>query len=124
VGALNIGDKVIAILEDADSEGHHFGRSFLTAYQIAIEFARRYPDEAAKVGLPIGGLGAGQRNSLARYLAHRLSRKIKSGHLPEVEGGFLSHFHLQDISFRVDGGVIHSSLTGTDSLLPMFRLLE
>jgi hypothetical protein len=122
--ALEIGDKVKAILADVDSEGHHFGRPFLTAYQIAIEFARRYPEEAAEIGYPVGGLGTGQRNSLAQYLANSLSRKIKGGHLPEVEGGFLSNLHLQDISFEADGGVIRSSLTGTDSQLSMFRLRE
>jgi hypothetical protein len=122
--AQNIGDKVMAILEDADSAEHHFGRPFLTAYQIAIEFARRYPEEAAGIGYPVGGLGAGQRNTLAQYLARSLSRKIKGGHLPEVEGGFLSNLHLQDISFEVDGGSIDSSLTGTHSQLSMFRLRE
>jgi hypothetical protein len=123
---LNITDKVVAILADVpDAEpGHHLGRPFLTAYQIAIEFARRYPEAVAEIGFPLGGLGAGRRNTLAQYLASGLSRKIKGEHLPGIEGGFLSNWHLQDISFEVGGEVIHSSLTGTDFTLSMFRLRE
>ncbi len=123
---LNITNKVMAILADVPdaAPGHHLGRPFLTAYQIAIEFARRYPEAAEKIGFPLGGLGAGQRNTLAQYLAKGLSRKIKGGHLPGIEGGFLSNWHLQDISFDVDGEIIHSSLTGTDFTLSMFRLRE
>ena len=124
--ALNITDKVVAVLEDAPEieTGHHLGRPFLTAYQIAIEFTRRYPEAAAEIGLPLGGLGAGQRKTLAQYLANGLSRKIKGGHLPEVEGGFLSNWHLHDISFDANGEIIHSSLTGTYFTLSMFRLRE
>lgn len=121
---LNIKEKVERILSDvpdAASE-HHLGRPFLTAYQLAIEFARRHPDDAAELGFPIGGVGTGQRNSLAQYLAGQLSKNIRDGRLPEIEGGFLSNQHLNDISFDVDGEVIHSSLTSTGFTLSMFRL--
>ena len=41
-----IEEKVISILRDVPdtAEGHHIGRPYLTAYQIAIEFAERHPD--------------------------------------------------------------------------------
>jgi hypothetical protein len=94
----------------------------LTAYQIAIEFARLYPDDATKLGSPIGGAGTGQRNSLAQYLAGQLSRNIGAGQLPNIEGGFLSNQHLKDISFDVGTEIIHSSLTNTNFTLSMFRL--
>ncbi|MBC8492794.1 MAG: hypothetical protein H8D43_03330 [Chloroflexi bacterium] len=108
---------------DAVSE-HHSGRPFLTAYQPAIEFARRHADDAAELGFPIGGVGTGQRNSLAQYLAGQLFRNIQDGRLPDIEGGILSNQHLNGISFDVDGEVIHSSLTGTDFTLSMFRLRD
>lgn len=110
--ALNIEGKALSILEaaGAHAQAHHLGRPFLTAYQIAIAFARRYPRATQELGLPIGGLGSGQRNSLAQYLARGLSRSIKAGRLPHVEGGFLSNDNLFDISFDVDGKIVRSSL--------------
>ncbi len=121
---LNIEDKVTQILRDIPDAApeHHLGRPFLTAYQIAIEFANRYPDDAARLGFPVGGTGTGQRNSLAQYLAGQLSRNISTGQMPHIEGGFLSNQHLSDISFRNDIETIHSSLTNTNFTLSMFRL--
>ncbi len=40
----NIGDRIIQILREVEDEGHHFGRPFLTAYQLAIEFDNRHHD--------------------------------------------------------------------------------
>lgn len=115
--------KVLAILRDVpeDAEGHHLGRPFLTAYQIAIEFAHWHPDVVAALGLPVGGAGAGQHNSLSQYLAKQLSDRVRDGHIP-VEGGFLSNLHLNDITFNNDNSTITSSLTGTNFTLSMFRL--
>lgn len=119
--------KIIQILSDVsdyDPE-HHLGRPFLTAYQIAIAFAQRYSDTFEHIGLPVGGLDTGQRDSLAKYLANQLSRKVKAGDLSEIEGGFLSNDHLHDISFvSADGTIIHSSLTHTPFTLSMFRLRD
>jgi len=123
---LNIEEKIIQILGDIPDAApeHHLRRPFLTAYQIAIEFARRHPEDAEQLGLPIGGVGIGQRNSLAQYLAGQLSRNISARRLTGIEGGFLSNQHLNDISFDVDGEIIHSSLTGTSFPLSMFRLWD
>ncbi len=123
---LDIEEKIIQILSDIPDVApeHHLGRPFLTAYQIAIEFARRYPEDTARLGLPVGGLGTGQRNSLAQYLANQLSRNISAGRLAQVEGGFLSNQHLLDISFNGQRGPIRSSLTDTDFTLSMFRLRD
>jgi len=121
---LSIEEKIRQILQEVPDAApeHHLGYAYLTAYQIAIEFVKRFPDDAAQLGFPIGGTGIGQRNSLAQYLARQLSRNINAGKLNDVEGGFLSNLHLHDISFDVDGGAIHSSLTNTDYTLSMFRL--
>ena len=42
---LDIENKVIAILRQAEGhpEEHHFGSPFLTAYQLAIAYARHVP---------------------------------------------------------------------------------
>lgn len=121
---LDIEGKVIEILNDIRDAApeHHLGRPFLTAYQIAVEFARRYPEDAKQLGLPIGGAGTGKHNSLAQYLALQLSRGIKAGRLAGIEGSLTSTRHLSDIRFDADGKVIHSSLTGSGSRLSMFRL--
>jgi hypothetical protein len=121
-----IEDKVIGILRDApeDREGHHFGRPFLTAYQIAIEFAQRHPDIIAKQEWPLGGVGAGERNSWAQYLARWLSQYVKDHPGGPVEGGLLSDQHLRYISFVHSDEDIRSSLTGTGFGLSMFRLRD
>lgn len=103
-------------------ENHHFGRPFLTAYQIAIEYARRYPDDCNQIGLPIGGRGVGERNSLAQYIAGQLSRRMQFETLPDFEGGFISNNHLLKLSFENKGQEITSSLTNTEYDLSMFRL--
>jgi len=118
--------KITEILQDAPNglERHHLGQPFLTAYQIAIEFAVRYPKEFKQLKLPIGGAGTGKHNSLAQYIALQLSRNIKAKRITHIEGGFLSNLHLHDINFDKDctDKLIHSSLTNTNFTLSMFRL--
>ncbi len=120
---LSIEDKVTQILRDLPdaTPGHHLGHPFLTTYQIAIEFAKRHPDDATRLGFPIGGVGTGQRNSLTQYLAGQLSRNIRDGQLTQIEGRLLSNQHLNDINFQSEAGIIHSSLTDANFTLCMFR---
>ena len=117
-------DRINEILADVRyfNPDHHFGRPFLTAYQIAIEFARRYQDDYARFDLPVGGEGTGQHNSLTQYVAQQLSARINSGEITDIEGGFLSNRHLRDITFDNDGSIVRSSLTDTQYDLSMFRL--
>jgi hypothetical protein len=124
--ALNIGEKIIKILHDVPDAApeHHFGHPFLTAYQVAIEYARLYPQDVAEIGFPIGGRGSRVRNSLAQYLANGLSRRIKAGKLEPVEGGFLSNQHLDDISFNTGEEIIQSSVTDKGYTSSMFRLRD
>ena len=105
----------------AHAEGHHFGRPYLTGYQIAIEFARRYPDDVEQIGLPLGGVGVCAHNSLAQYIAQQLSRLIGAGVLNDLEGAFLSDAHLTALSFRRGAERISSSLIGNWDAA-MFRL--
>jgi len=69
---LRMDDRIAGILRDAESHSpaHHFGRPFLSAYQIAIRFSEEHPDEFTQIGLPIGGRGTGQHNSLTQYIAN------------------------------------------------------
>ena len=95
---------------------------FLTAYQIAIEFAEQFPDDVRRTGLPIGGRGTGQHSSLAQYIARELSRRIENHEILDIEGSFLSNRHLVGISFDNRGAVIDSSLTDSQFDLSMFRM--
>ena len=117
---LNIAEKITQILSEVPdaSPEHHMGRPFLTAYQIAIEFAMRYPDETMQIGYLIDEIGVGQRNSLSQYLAQQLSINIKANRLPHIEGGFLSTQHINEVSYRTNIGVLRSSLAN----LSIFRL--
>jgi hypothetical protein len=122
----HIEDKIIQILHDIPDaiESHPFGRPYLTAYQLAIEFARRFPADFQQLDLPVGRVGIGQRTSLAQYLARELSRHIRNGSVIQIEGGFLSNQHLSDMSFLNGEEVFHSSLTDSGFPLSMFRLRE
>ena len=87
---------------------HHMGRPFMSAYQIAIELEHRFPRETQD--LPVGGVGTGERSSLAQRLAGFLSSVIRDGADQEIEGGFISHSHLAEMRFVGNSGAdIHVS---------------
>lgn len=118
--------KVVEVLQDVpiNNEHHAFGRPYMTAYQLAIELDRRYPEVRQALGYPLGGSGVGERNSLAQYLAKELSDRIRDGGAAyPVEGGFVSNVSVESIKYHShDGSEIVSSLTGTGYDLSMFRV--
>ena len=119
---LSLASKIREILDvTSHDEGHHFGRPFLTPYQIAISFADSYPDETNSIGKPIGGKGTGQHNSLAQYFARELSTRIKNGELTDIEGRFLHRQHLKKLQYDSRGEDIDSSSEQAYDL-SMFRL--
>ena len=121
---LKIKDRIVEILSEityADPT-HHFGIPFLTAYQLAILIDERYSEIRQTLGLPIGGSGVGEHNSLAQYLAKELSTRIRSGEIQDIQGAFLSNRKLQDISFTYGSDGITSSLTSSQFDLSMYRL--
>ena len=100
---------------------HHFGRPFLTAYQIAIAFDEAHPEDRKRIGKPVGGKGTGQKDSLAQYLALQLSRRIRSGEVVGIEGRLLHGEHLRSLEYDSRGKVVKSS-SGKADALSMFRL--
>ena len=102
---------------------HHFGRPFLTAYQIAISFVERHRQDTAAIGKEIGGRGTGLSHSLAQYFARELSQRLRTGRLIGIEGRFLHGTHLRTLAYRSPEGDIESS-TGTTADLSMFRLVD
>ena len=102
---------------------HHFGRPFLTAYQIAISFAERHRQDMDSIGKQIGGRGTGLSHSLAQYFANQLSRRLSTGRITGIEGRFLHGTHLRTLQYRSPDGDIESS-TGTAADLSMFRLID
>ena len=118
----NIEDRVIQILREVEDEGHHFGRPFLTAYQLAIEFDRRHHDIVRDCGYQVGGAGIGERNSLAQYLALELSRHIRDNPDYPIEGAFISNRNVIELSYNRGNEIMTSSITGSAYSLSMFRL--
>ena len=104
-------------------ENHHFGRPFLTAYQIAIAFAERHRDDVESIGKETGGRGTGLSHSLAQYIARELSQRIRTHRIIGIEGRFLHGMHLRTLEYRSPDGRVESS-TGTSADLSMFRLAD
>ncbi|PSL56571.1 hypothetical protein B0I31_103324 [Saccharothrix carnea] len=121
---LEVLDKVRAVLRTvpiANPAGHHFGRPFITAYQLAIKLDAAYSDVAKELKVEIGGSGIGKHNSLAQYLAGQLTRRIgEEGAAYPVEGAFLSKELLTSLRYAAGDKQISGSLNGYD--LSMFRL--
>ena len=115
--------KIIRILKEIKyKKKHHFGRPFITPYQIAVEFEKNYPDDFKGIGVDIGGKGIGKRTSFAQYIARQLSQKIKNIRVYNIEGSFISDRNLKEISFKDNlGKKFSSSLTGSGWDLSLFR---
>jgi hypothetical protein len=117
---------VLEALRDAhltNPGGHHFGRPFVTAYQLAIAVHAAHPKIATALGVTVGGRGTGAPNSLAQYLARELSGRIKRNGIDyPVEGAFISNAHLTSLTYQdPEGRAITSTLTGSGFDLSLFR---
>lgn len=103
---------------------HHFNRPFLTAYQIAIEFNKLYPNVAIAMGYEIGGAGINQKVSLSQYIGRELSQRIKSGEINDIEGAFLSNLHISKLEFDNNGSPLTSSLVKSKYDHSIFRIIS
>ena len=115
---------ILASVESRPTAGHHFGPSYLTAYQLAIELKKRHPDVARALDYPLGGEGIGQHTSLAQYIGSELSRRIHNGEIMQIEGALLSDFHVAEVVFKYDGAKIKSSLAGFGFDHALFRIAK
>lgn len=115
--------KITEVLSMAKFETeHHFGKPFLTPYQIAIELVSRHPTLCENLEMELGGAGTGLQNSLTQYIAQQLSTRIKKKEVGNIEGAFIFNRHIIDLVFKdTKGQEIHSSNTDQDAL-SMFRL--
>jgi hypothetical protein len=123
----NVGDKVLEVLESVphSSGTHHFGRPYVTAYQLAIGLDQTHPEIRQALNYPLGGEGVGQQYSLVQYLAKQLSDQIRDDPAYPVEGAFLSNESVQNLAFAAaDGSVLTSSLTNTGVDLSLFRVKD
>lgn len=102
---------------------HHFGRPFLSPYQIAIEYDKLYHNDVLAMGYVIGGKGSNTKTSLAQYIARELSSRIKDYSISDIEGGFFSNQDLAEISFNYNNKIV-SSVTNSDKDLSLFRIIE
>jgi hypothetical protein len=117
-----LSEKVLEILDIESYEpNHHFGRPFVTAYQIAILLKKMFPDTFARLNQPLGGQGTGYHHSLAQYLARNLSQQIKRGSLPKVEGRFINMQNIGAIAFNDFGEIFEASQL---SNISMFRRID
>jgi hypothetical protein len=93
----------------------------MTAYQLALELDRAHPEVKEQLGREIGDTGSG--HSLAQYLAHQLSQRIKrQGDDYPVEGAFLSNDAVAALVYLGPGDQeLKSSLTGTGLDASMYR---
>ncbi len=116
-------EKIVEVLSETNyyQPDHHFGRPFLTAYQLAILVKAKHPQTFASFGHPIGGKDSGVQFSFTSYLAGQLSQKIRDGEIANIEGSFLSNRQLMGIEFNDAGNPVVSSLTGSQYDLSMFR---
>jgi hypothetical protein len=103
------------------------GWPYVTAYQLAIKLRQRHPEAAEALNSEVGGRGTGVHTSLAQYLAHELSRRIKrardAGETYRVEGAFLSNDGITELTYANPEGdrPVESSLTGSPKDLSLFR---
>ncbi len=119
---LDMDRKIAQILDVQSHEpSHHFGRPFLTPYQIAIAFQERYPNDCQTIGKPIGGRRTGQQDSLSQYIALQLSRRIKENRINNIEGRFLYRGNLESLRYEHNGQTIESSSMQSYDL-SMFRI--
>jgi hypothetical protein len=122
---LDVENKVLAILSDVHlvNDYHHFGRPYMTAYQLAIKLDARYPEVKAALNVTVGGAGTGERRSLAQYLARELSGRIRREPDHPVEGAFVSNEAVRELVYEGAGGQrVTSSLTGSGFDLSLYRI--
>jgi len=115
-------EKIVKILGEFEDTGRHFGRPFITAYQLAIEYDINNHGDVVDWGISIGGTDTGEHISLVLYIARTLAGIIRDNPDYRIEGAFLSSRHQRELSYNHNNVIITSSITGRSGTLSMFRL--
>lgn len=111
-----IRDVLRDIKESPKEKDHKFDPPFVTAYQLAIALVERDEELCSKLVMSFGGKDCGEAETLPRYIANQLSRRIHSGEITDIEGAYLSIKSIKHLEFTQD---VVSSATEPISL---FRL--
>ncbi len=101
--------EILMVPAQARVKKSHCGNPFMTSYQIAIAFKQGYPEDFEIIGKQIGGNGMDPHNSLTRYIAETLTKRIRSKKIKKVECGSLSVTHREGIPFKDGEETIYSS---------------
>jgi hypothetical protein len=101
--------KILKVPMQARVKKSSCGNPFMTSYQIAIAFKQGYPEDFEKIGKSIGGSGTDTQNSLTRYIAETLTKRIRDKKIKKVECGSLSVTHREGIPFKDGEETIYSS---------------
>ena len=82
---------------------------YLTPYQIAQKFSKKYQPEFNNIGKTLGGRGTGGTgDSFPRDISHALSTRITSGKIKDIEWAQLSQELIEEIKFSQ--GIIASNI--------------
>lgn len=121
---LNMLEKITEILQSYryDDPEKNGGHPYVTAYQIAFEFAQKHPADVQTIGFPVGGKGTGERNSLAQYIAGELSRGISTKRITKIERAFLHTHRISNLSFQYENNTVEASTPESQYHISMYRL--
>lgn len=124
-GKYGLEEKITEILK-SEKQTNQLGKPFMTAYQIAIEFKKKYPTEFSSLGKHIGGSGTGN-DALTQYFSLQLSKHINGGKIKHIEGGNFSKTDLSEVAFKTGNSCdecIKASSPDWNSNMSIFRFLE
>jgi hypothetical protein len=98
------------------------GRSFLTTYQLAVEFNNRHPQVIAALGQSIGGQGQGPY-AFTTYVAKELARRAGTADAPDIELRFLAPLHLSNLECDNNGEPMTATTPQAGWNTTMFRYI-
>ena len=101
--------EILSVPAQARVKKSSCGNPFMSSYQIAIAFKQGYPEDFEAIGKPIGGTGTDTHNSLTRYIAESLTKRIRNGKIKKVACGSFSVIHREGIPFKDGEETIQSS---------------
>ncbi len=96
-------ERLLAAGEFQLKAAHHFGRPWVTVYQLAAAFARAYPAIIEDLNMRVAGGTTEGQDSLPRYLSWHLSQGIQAGRITSIEGSWLLASGLAKLQYQYEG---------------------